>query len=216
MSLSEEARPPSLIEAAALATLERAINAALRADPVTAKALNQYSGRLVAIRLTLPSIQIFVLIVEDAIELYHRSDAEADVGLQGSAIDLLAQVFEWRGAPSLIGGPVSIRGDRELLQQLIALSKQLNIDWGAVMEPLVGSELAQQIDVGARRVFDWGRVTLSRLGGQISEYFREESSLLALRHEVYEFNQDVDELRMDTDRLSARITQLKQKTETRS
>ncbi len=211
MSLRDDARPPSFIEAAALAALERAINTALRSDPATARALSDHSGRLISIQITLPPLTMFVLVVEDGIELYHKSDAESDLALSGSAVDLLAQLFDWRGAPSIIGGPVSIRGDHALLQELVTLARQLDIDWGAVMEPVLGSEIAQQIDLGARRLFDWARTAVTRLGGQLSEYLREESSLLALRRDVHEFNQDVDELRMDTDRLAARIEQLKQK-----
>jgi ubiquinone biosynthesis protein UbiJ len=209
MSLRDESRPPSFIEAAALATLERAVNSALRSDPVTAQALNAHSGRLISLQLTLPPIQVFILIVEDGIEFYHQSDAQADVDLKGSAVDLIAQLLEWRGAPSVIGGPVTVRGDRELLQDIIAIAQKIDIDWGALAEPILGSELAQQIDYGTRRLFGWARDAASRLGGQLSEYLREESSLLALRREVFEFNQDVDELRADTDRLAARIALLK-------
>ena len=211
MSLLDDARPPSFFEAAALAALERAINTALRSDPATARELADHSGRLISIQFTLPPLTMFVLIVEDGVELYHKSDAEADVSLRGSAVDLLAQLFEWRAAPSIIGGPVSVSGDQALLQQLTTLAKRLDVDWGAVVVPVIGSDIAQHIDVGARRLFDWARSTVGRLGGQLSEYLREESSLLALRRDVYEFNQDVDDLRMDTDRLAARIAHLQQK-----
>ena len=211
MSLRDEARPPSFIEAAAMAALERAINTALRSDPATARALIEHSGRLISIQMTLPPVALFALIVEDGVELYHSSDARADLSLQGSAIDLLAQLFDWRAAPSVIGGPVNIRGDHELLQDLVALAKKLDIDWGAVMEPILGNEIAQQIDLGARRLFGWAKEAFGRLGNQLGEYLREESSLLALRRDVHEFNQDIDDLRMDTDRLAARIEQLKLK-----
>lgn len=211
MSLREESRPPSLFEAAALAALERAINTALRSDPATARQLADFSGRLIDVHLTLPPIRIFALIVEDGIELYHASDAEADVSLRGNAVDLLAQLFDWRQAPSLVAGPVSIRGDRELLQALVKLARQLDVDWGALAEPVLGTELAQQLDLATRRLFDWARQTATRLGAQLGEYLREESSLLALRRDVLEFNQDVDELRMDTDRLQVRIELLKRR-----
>src|SRR5690606_40751699 len=91
-----------------------------------------------------------------------------------------------------------------------------DLDWGALFEPILGSELAQQIDLGARRLFDWARQAASRLGRQVGEYLREESPLLALRRDVHEFNQDVDEVRMATDRLGARIALLKQKMENNS
>jgi ubiquinone biosynthesis protein UbiJ len=213
MSLRDDARPPHLLEATFVAGVERAINAALRADPATQQRLARHSGRLIAVHLTLPPLTTFVLVVEDGLELYHASDADPDVRLTGSPLDLAAQLFDWDKAPALIGGPVRIEGDRELLQDLVAIARELDMDWGALMEPVTGSELAQQIDYGARRVFGWARETFSRLGNQLGDYLRDESRLVALRRDVYEFNQDVDELRMDLDRLGARVARLKTRLE---
>jgi len=58
----------------------------------------------------------------------------------------------------------------------------------------------------ARQAFD---LFLDRAG----DFLREESSLMALRRDVVEFNQDVDELRSDADRLAARVSRLKQHSE---
>lgn len=208
MSLRDDARPPSLLQAAALATLERALNAALRADPATLRALTEHSGRLVALELTLPPLSVFALIVEDGVELFQKSDATPDVLVRGNAIDLVAQVLEWREAPSVIGGRIAIQGDQELLRRLVAIGRRLDVDWGALTEPLLGTELAQQVDLAGRRLFGWLREAGVRLGRQLGEFLRDESDLLALRRDVYEFIEDVDELRLDVDRLEARIRQL--------
>jgi ubiquinone biosynthesis accessory factor UbiJ len=205
-----EIRPPNLLEATALATLERAINSALQADPLTLEQLRIHSGRLLAVHLTFPPLSIYALIVEDGIELYHGSEAEADVTVRGGPIDLAAQLFEWKSADSLVAGPVSINGDRELLQNVTAIMKQLDLNWSALMEPLVGSELAQQLEYGARRVFSMARQAFDAFLNRAGDFLREESSLMALRRDVAEFNQDVDELRFDTDRLAARVARLKQ------
>lgn len=210
MSLREDSRPPSLFQAAALAALERAVNAALRADPATMKALGEHSGRLLAIDLTLPPVAIYALIVEDGIELFQKSDATPDVLVRGNAVDLVAQIMEWREAPSVIGGRVAISGDQELLRRLVALGRELDVDWGALVEPVLGDELAQQVDLAGRRLFGWLREAGARFGRQLGEFLRDESELLALRRDVYEFIEDVDELRLDVDRLEARIRQLKQ------
>lgn len=204
-------RPPNLFEATALATLERAINSALASDPLTLEQLREHSGRLLAVHLTLPPLAIFALIVEDGIELYHGSEAEADVSVRGGPIDLAAQLFDWKTSAGLIDGPIDIRGDRELLQALTTLLKQLDLNWSTLLQPLLGSELASQIEFGARRAFDIARQAVSLLLDQAGNYLREESSLMALRRDVVEFNQDVDELRFDVDRLAARITLLKQR-----
>lgn len=208
-----ETRPPNLFEATALATLERAINTALAADPLTMELLRAHSGRLAAVHLTFPPLSIYALIVEDGIELYHGSEAEADVTVRGGPIDLAAQLFNWKTADSVVAGPVKISGDRELLQKLTAIVKQLDLNWSALVEPLLGSELAQQLEYGAKRVFSMARQAFDLFLNRAGDFLREESSLMALRRDVSEFVQDVDELRFDTDRLAARIARLKQNSE---
>ncbi|MFP1680179.1 SCP2 domain-containing protein [Alloalcanivorax sp. C16-2] len=202
-------REPGLLSTTATATAERAINAALRGDPASAARLSHHAGRLLAVRLTLPSTALYALIVEDGVELYLRSEAEPDVTVTGNPVDLAALVMDWRRQPGVIGGPVRVEGSRELLQDLRELAADLRLDWGALLEPLIGGELAQQVDLGARRLFGWARDTLNRLGDQVGDYLGSEAGLLALRRDLYEFYQDVDELRGDVDRLQARVQHLK-------
>ena len=208
MSLKDEATPPGLIETALLASVERAINHALRTDPASMEKLAALSGHLVSLHLSLPPLVIFMLVVEDGIELYHASDAEADVSLHGSPVELAAQFFEWRTRGSVVGGPVRIRGDQALLQSLVDIARDLRIDWGALFEPMLGGELAQAMEHGGRQALAGARDLLSRLGRQISSGLQQDNGVLALRREVFEFNQDVDELRLDVDRLAQRIARL--------
>ncbi len=193
--------------------MERAINAALRNDPATREHLARHIGRLVAVHFTLPPLTVYALVVEDGMELYHTSDARPDIRLRGSPPELAAQLFNGDDE-SLIGSRVRIQGDQGLLQELVAIGRQLDLDWGALFEPLLGPELAQQLDHGARQFFGWARQACTRFGEQMGEYLRDESQLLALRRDVYEFNQDIDELRMDLDRLDARVQRLQHRLDT--
>ena len=208
MSLKDQAKPPGLMETAFMAGVERLINQALHSDPATLNRLAHHSGQLLAIELRFPATELFVLVVEDGIEIYHASDAVADVTVSGSVVDLAAEFLGWRSSRGVIGGPVSIRGDRELLQSLADIARDLSLDWGAMLEPVLGSEVAAQLDLGARRLASFAREGMMRLGEQLGSRLNEDNPLLALRRDVYEFNQDVDELRDDVDRLSVRVSRL--------
>ncbi len=208
MSLREQSRQPGLFETALLAAVERAINTALRHDPASLARFASHSGKLLEVELTLPPLRCYVLIVDDGLEVYHSSDAGADTRVRGSPLDLAAQLLGWTSAPSMIGGPLQIRGDRELLQEISQIVRDLDIDWGGVLAPWLGDELAQQLDYGARQLFSQARSTFQRLGDQLGEYLREEGTLTPSRRELREFCHDVDELVMDTDRLEARIRRL--------
>lgn len=214
MSLRDEARPPNAFEAASIAAVERAVNAALRNDPATREHLARHIGRLVAVHFTIPPLTVYALVVEDGVELYHASEARPDIRLRGSPPELAARLFNADGDESLIGSRVRIQGDQGLLQELTAIARELDIDWGALFEPLLGPELAQQVDYGARQLFSWARQAFTRFGEQMGEYLRDESQLLALRRDVYEFNQDVDELRMDLDRLDVRVKRIRRRLDT--
>ncbi len=205
---NDDARPPGLIETAFLASLEKAINAALRHDPATQQRLCEHGGRLVHVCLTLPRYDFFVLILEDGVEFYSSSVAQADASVHGGPVDLLSELLEWHTSPGLVGGPLQIRGDRELLQKLASIAKDLDVDWGGLFSPLLGEDLAQQLDNGARRTVGWLKRTATTLGQQLSDFLNQESNLIPDRREIREFGHDVDELRMDTDRLEACISQL--------
>ena len=150
-------REPGLISTTAIASVERAINAALRSDPATAARLSRHAGRLLAVHLTLPPLRLYALIVEEGVELYLRSDAEPDVSVTGNPVDLAALLLDWRRQPNVIGGALRVEGNRELLQDVRDLAADLDLDWGALLEPVIGGEMAQQLDQGARRLFGWAR-----------------------------------------------------------
>lgn len=204
-------RQAHLLQATLLATLEKAANQALASDPASLQALTNHSGRLLAFHLRFPATSVYLLVVEDGIELFHASDAAADVSVSAAANELAALFFNWNLQPSLIGGSLQIEGDRELLQSVRDILKQLDIDWGALLSPWVGDDIAQQLDFGGRQLMSWMREAGSQLGKQLGQYFTQDSGLLALRQDVYEFCQDVDELRFDADRLSARINRLQRR-----
>lgn len=204
---------PNIIEAALLGTIERAINSALRQDPATQQQLADYSGRLLQFMLRFPARELFVLIVEDGVEIYHSSEAVPDVSVQGSPLDMAAQLLGVQRAEQLIGGPLSIRGDQMLLQDISTIAKNLELDWGGMLAPVLGSEIAQQIDHTGRQLFGWLRNTSARLLAQSSDYLRHETQLLPSKRALTGFACDVEELEMATERLAARVQQLAAKEE---
>ena len=68
MSLKDQSRSPGLLSTTALATVERAINTALRSDPASADRLALHAGRLLAIEVTLPPLAIYALIVQGKLQ----------------------------------------------------------------------------------------------------------------------------------------------------
>lgn len=200
-----DTRPPSLLATTLLSSLERAINTALQADPLTLHKLGDYCGNLVELQLTVPPLHLFVLILEDGVEIYSRSEASSNVRVSGGPVDLAGMFFNWHSASSPVAGNVQIEGDRELLQALVALGRNLNIAWGELLGPLLGRDLAQSMEYGARRLFVVAEQLLKNLQQNSAQYFQQPNPYTPAKRELFEFSQDVAELRADVDRLSARI-----------
>jgi len=103
---------------------------------------------------------------------------------------------------------VTIEGDVETGQAFKAILDEMDIDWEEQLSRLTGDVMAHQLGNTARRaagVLRDGRRTLER---DIGEYLQEELRVLPTRIEAENFSADVSRLRMDTDRLAARIKRL--------
>ena len=205
-----DSSPSNLVKATLLASLEKAVNLALQSDPASQQALARHAGNLIAIHTQLPGTSAWLLIVDDGIELYHSSAASADITLSASPLDWITLVLNRKKLAEMIGTRIRVEGNQTLLLQLAPIFQQLDIDWGALLAPMIGDNLAQQLDHGSRQLMGWFRETGQLLGNQLARYFHNETGLLALRRDVYEFCQDVDELTLDTEQLALRIQRLKQ------
>ena len=73
-------REPGLISTTAIASVERAINAALRSDPATAARRSRHAGRLLAVHLTLPPLRLYALIVEEGVRPWGNPMGAAQFG----------------------------------------------------------------------------------------------------------------------------------------
>lgn len=202
--------PANLIKATLLASIERAVNAALQSDPQSLKQLTQHANKLVAFRSRLALTNAWLLIVEEGIELYHSSAAQADITIQASPFDLASVALNRQRLASLLGNRIQVSGNQALFLQLMQIFQQLNIDWGALLSPIIGDGLAQQLDHSGRQMLGWFKETGQMLGNQLTRYLQKETGLLALRRDVYEFGQDVQELITDVEQLDSRIQRLKQ------
>lgn len=95
----------------------------------------------------------------------------------------------------------------------------LGIEFGKILSAIrwdVEDDLSKVVgDVAAYQVVQFGQETLKQvqsnarnLGEMLAEYWQEEQPLIAKKTHIEQFNQAVDQLREDTDRLQHRIEKL--------
>ena len=192
---------------------ELAINQALRHDPATLHALRPLAGRLVC--LSVPGLtRVFVRLLPEGISLsvngQQEQDEAIDLLLIGSLADFatLASAQDKTGA--LMSGPLLVDGDTDLAARLSRIANHLDIDWEAMLQPLTGAVVAHQIGESVRGLLARGRETAATLHSASRDYVRDEAGLVTPSVLLERFAAGVDDLRLATDRLEARIEQLEQ------
>lgn len=195
---------PSIV----LASIETAVNAALRLDPDSLARVAALSGTCIAVELRGLNSQFYIKPVTNAILLDTSSDLPPDTTLSGTPISLLRMMATPSDSRLLASGDVQLHGDIELGRRFKALIQNLDIDWEELLSRYTGDILAHPIGNAIRGFKTWSQQATKSLGQNIAEYLREESRILPNRGEVAIFLDSVDQLRADLDRLEARIQRL--------
>lgn len=197
-----------MIDVAALAMLEQAVNAAIVLDPKTVSRLARLEGKVIAIELSGTGITLTLQpTIEGKLRLMGDYDGEVDTTLRGAPFALL-RMSSGRTGEGLFRGGVDIDGDVELGTQIQRIFEQLDIDWEEHLSRLTGDIIAHQIGNTVRGLFAWGERTAEHLGRDTADYLQEERDVLPVDWEVEEFIKGVDTLRSGVDRIEARIKRL--------
>lgn len=188
--------------------LERIANAALNADPETKARLVALNGKVARITVTAPPLTFYLLPTVDGLRLLERYEAAPDVTLTGPASAFLRLATGDDAAAPFRENQIHIDGDIELGQRLHRVLRGLHIDWEEQAARVVGDVAAHQLGNVMRAFAGWSQATVDLLARDAGEYLQYENGLLADANAVAEFVRAVDRLRLDADRLAARIALL--------
>lgn len=197
---------PILIPEALAAGLEQAINAVVALDPETKRGLAGLSGHIIALDFRGLAPAIFLAPTAEGVQVLGRLEGEPDARISGTPLALLR--MGTGSSEGLFDGEVHIEGDIELGQRFKRLLDGLDIDWEEQLSRLTGDVVAHQVGNLVRGVTGWLRSATDTIARDAGEYVREELEILPGRGEVGHFLDEVDRVRGDVDRLSARIERL--------
>ena len=202
---------------------ERVINRYLALDPEMLDKLAAFDGKVIKLEITGLnkngpnkngpgrnglSKQLFMFPCDTGIQIREEHDGPVDTILRGSPIALFKMGLVSNTANLLLKGEVEISGDTRLGHRFKTVFSQMDIDWSEPLADLVGDELAYQLQRTGRRIGQWGKDTVKSLSMSLSEYLQEESRDVVTETELEMFNDAVDQLRDDVDRLQAKIASL--------
>lgn len=197
----------SMLNVAALATLEQALNAALALDPKTGERLTRMEGKVIALELSGIGIKLYLQPADGGLRLMGHFDGQADTTLRGAPLSML-RMSSGRTGEGMFRGGVEIDGDVELATRFQRVLEKLDVDWEEHLSRLSGDIVAHQLGNAVRGLFSWGQRSSEHLGDDLADYLQEEQEVLPVGWEVNEFIDSVDALRSDVDRLEARVKRL--------
>jgi len=196
-----------------LASLESALNHCISLDPYAQPKLAAFHGQVIAIHLRGPEITLYLIPDEvGGLQILRKIDGKPDCTLSGSPLDLLKSADDRQGARQLFAGHLVMEGNTELAHRFGEILGGLDIDWEEQLSKLTGDIVAHRIGQSARSAASYLQGREQRIRENLSEYLTEEARLLPSTYELEDFANQVDQLRDDTERLSARILRLTTKT----
>lgn len=188
--------------------LESAFNRYLALDPDAGTRLQPLDGRTIALELRGFDLVVWLRVAAGRVCVLPEPDTQADTTLRGTPLGFARLGLGGDTTATLFSGDVGITGDVEAGQAFKAVLDELDIDWEEQLAGVTGDMVAHQLGNAVRSAGNWLRQGRTTLEQDLGEYLQEELRVVPTRIEIENFIADVDQLRMDLERLEARIRRL--------
>ena len=194
-----------------ISVIERGINAYLKLDGESLQKHASLDGKVIELHITGLEIRLYSLVGTDDIQVLGEYADTPDATISGTAASLLRLVRSEDNASAMLEADVEISGDLRTAESFSRMLSEASIDWEELLSKLVGDIPAYQTGNAARKANEWVAETADAMKLNVAEYLSEESRVVPAKAEVNGFMETVDDLRMDADRLEARIKLLEAK-----
>lgn len=203
-----------MIKEYTLLALEKALNHALSLDESTKEKIYRLNGKVLEIIIKPLDVFFFITFVNSKLKLLKEYESKPDVIIHSSPIGLIKlSILPASKSRSLFNDKVKISGDLELGQQVKNLFSELDIDWEGHLAQFTGDVVAHQIGSIFRSGVSFKDKISTSLKRNFVEYIQEESNEVPSIEEAADFYNDVDELSLRVERLSAHVNKILVKNE---
>ena len=188
-------------------TLERAINAALAMDPGAEKKLQPLNGCVLEIRISNLNQSLFIGAKGNRVLLLSAEHAPT-VTMTASLL-ALAKLAAKRDSAELISSrDLSFSGDAVRAQQIQRFTDNLDIDWEGLLARFIGDTPAKLLTSGARQGLTLAKTFSQNFVRDLEEFVKYELRLLPSRALAEKQFDAIDQLRIASDRIEARVKAL--------
>lgn len=188
-------------------SLETSANQVLVFDPASRKKIANIQ-EVLCIQVTAPKIKFYCCGSEDGIRLMSHCELPVAAQLSGSVADLLSVLKQ---PDNLARSDVDFVGSTGVLQKWQDVLQTLDIDWEDAISQILGDIAGPLAASGIRSSAQWTQSQIQEHVRLLGEYITEEQSITPSRTEVTHFFEQVSDLKLDADRLSAKLSQLRKK-----
>lgn len=192
--------------------LQSALNRFLMMDPESKSKIASLNGKVISIRFSGTPIRLQLIFAQNEVRLNSDEILTADTIITGTPLTL-AHLSLSKNKKSFFEDDVMLAGDVECGQQVLDLFDTLEIDWEEYLSQWIGDMGAHKIGQLARRFISFRNDAKKSILDNINEYLHEEIKMAPPLPALEHFFEEVDTLRLDTDRLEQKITKLESELE---
>ncbi|WP_421548910.1 ubiquinone biosynthesis accessory factor UbiJ [Pseudomonas sp. QD4] len=191
-----------------LASVELGVHRVLRLDSTALPRLQQLSGKVIAVDCRNPALQLFILPSDEGLMLAAHWATDADCTLRAPASSLLKLALSKDKTTILHGPEVELEGDSGVLMELAAILQDLDLDWEYELSRWLGPVATSLFSGHVRSRACWYQQGFASLNQNLGEYLAEESRTLVGQREAEARFSELDQIKLDLERLEARFERL--------
>ncbi|WP_407314427.1 SCP2 domain-containing protein [Pseudomonas sp. nanlin1] len=191
-----------------IASVEHGLNRVLRLDATALPRLAHLAGKVIAVDCRHPSLQLFIMPGAHGLTLASQWAVTPDCTLRAPASRLVQLALSKDKTAILHSPEVALEGDSAVLLDLVAVLQDLELDWEYEVSRWLGPVATQMLSGHLRSRSGWTRAGLASARQNLAEYLSEETRTLVGLREAEAHFAELDHLKIDVERLEARIERL--------
>ena len=195
-----------------LTALESLINPLLKQavaqEGAAAVALETLQGSCIEFQVSGLDLQVRLQVSSDGVYFYRHGDEPADAWILAAPHVYLKMATSKDANSILFGSDVTVGGNTYLLEVLQELIAGLGLDTKELISRVAGPLPLASIQAGFSQLLQFGQRFTGSASDDVKSYVDDEAGLLAGKNSWHLAEDSLHELRLDVDRLDARISLL--------
>ena len=198
----------------ALWSAENVINQIIQSDRYVLNKLAPFAGRSLEIETRSPNFSIVLFFGFGRLSLSGMSaevlNVTPDAKVSGET-KTLVNLLKKNKSQALTNSKIVVAGDAQFMQDIFQAIQSLDIQWGDHLTPFLGDVVTNETDNFMRNVSSWSQDASEKLKRNASDYIKEETGLAPRPSDIEKFSEDLDQLRLKIDRVTAKAEYLSQR-----